>query len=334
MKYSYSRWFGVLRWAISPIIGIITFSAGAQSIAQAALLKNTIYEMDFISDTQQPMLMEKILLPGNHNTLATSMIFHNILETRPATLYMLGDVVALGFSNGKWRKVDAFLDSCKTNGTQVYGLLGNHDVMGQAKKGERNFQKRFPMHIPTGYVTVTDSVAVILLNSNFTKITAINRSNQLKWYRKLLDSLDRDSAIKTIIVTCHHAPYTNSTVVKPSTIVQQDFVLPYLKSSKAKLFITGHSHAFEHFNVSGKNFLVIGGGGGLHQPLSPKPNGPYDLASSYKPMFHYLSIKRGFNKLIVTSIYVTPDFSKLVSGYNFLIDISTNSSSKAALVSH
>lgn len=328
MKYNCSKWFSALRWPIFSIIGVITFSVEAQSVTQPTLLKN-VDEMDFISDTQQPMFMEKSLLPGNHNTLATAMLFHNILEAKPTTLFMLGDVVALGFSNGKWRKVDAFLDSCNINGTKVYGLLGNHDVMGLAKKGERNFQKRFPVHISTGYVTVTDSVAIILLNSNFTKLTEANRNYQLNWYQKALDSLDRDRAIKTIIVTCHHAPYTNSTVVKPSTSVQHGFVLPYLKSSKAKLFITGHCHAFEHFNVNGKDFLVIGGGGGLHQPLNPKTDGPHDLASSYKPMFHYLSIKRGFNTLIVTSIFIKPDFSRLVSGYSFDIDISTKITSKA-----
>lgn len=284
--------------------------------------------MDFISDTQQPMWIEKIRLPENRNTLATSMIFHNILQAKPSTLYMLGDVVALGFSNGKWRKVDAFLDSCKMDGTKVYGLLGNHDVMGRRKKGERNFQKRFPIHVRTGYVTATDSVAVILLNSNFTKLKETDRRTQLNWYQNTLDSLDLDHSIKAIIVTCHHAPYTNSTVVAPSVDVQQYFVLPFIKSRKAKLFITGHSHALEHFNVNGKDFLVIGGGGGLHQPLKPKTNGPHDLAADYKPMFHYISIKRLFNVLTVTSVFVKTDFSGLKAGYGFNIDVSSDTTIK------
>ena len=33
------------------------------------------------------------------------------------------------------------------------------------------------------------------------------------------------------------------------------------------MFVSGHAHAFEHFNISEKNFVVIGGGGGLQQPL-------------------------------------------------------------------
>jgi hypothetical protein len=41
----------------------------------------------------------------------------------------------------------------------------------------------------------------------------------------------------------------------------------YIKSKKAKLFLSGHAHAFEHFEIDGKNFVVIGGGGGLQQPL-------------------------------------------------------------------
>ncbi|MES2848278.1 MAG: metallophosphoesterase [Bacteroidota bacterium] len=271
----------------------------------------------FVSDTQQPMLVEKIWLKPNKNLTATASIFSTILKEKPTSLYMLGDVVGLGSSNRKWKKVDLFLDSCRKSGTAVCGVLGNHEVMGRKKKGEANFQKRFPMNVSTGYVSVTDSVAVVLLNSNFKKLSTSDLKKQNDWYKKTLADLDETDSVKAVIVTCHHAPYTNSTIVGCSNRVQEYFVDDYIKSKKAQLFITGHAHAFEHFKIKGKDFVVIGGGGGLHQPLSCNDKSLTDCALKYKPPFHYLSVKRVDDKLMVTSHSINTDFKNFSASYNF-----------------
>jgi hypothetical protein len=52
------------------------------------------------------------------------------------------------------------------------------------------------------------------------------------------------------------------------------------------LFLSGHCHGFEHYKIGGKDFMVIGGGGGLHQPLKQGEGCLPDLASDYKPLFH------------------------------------------------
>ena len=273
--------------------------------------------IDFISDTQQPMMVEKLFLKANHNIKATGILFSEIIKTNPQKVFMLGDIVSLGYSNHKWKKVDEFLKDCRQENTQVTGLLGNHDVMGRRKKGERNFVKRFPLNVRTGYVSVTDSVAVILLNSNFSTLSVSDKKIQDDWYQKTLEMLDSSEAIKAVIVTCHHAPYSNSKVVGSSTQVQNNFVPAYLKSKKAKLFITGHSHNFEHFEISGKSFLVIGGGGGLHQPLNSSGNSIKDEAINYKPAFHYLSVKRVMNEIQVSSYYLKEDFASFELGYSF-----------------
>ena len=230
---------------------------------------------------------------------------------------MLGDVVGLGYANRKWKKVDLFLDSCRKQGTSVSGVLGNHEVMGRRKKGESNFQKRFPMNVRTGYVSVTDSVAVVLLNSNFNALSATDEIKQQEWYTATLASLDMADSIKSVIVCCHHAPFSNSKIVKCSNKVQEHFVPAYIQSKKAQLFITGHAHAFEHFKVKGKDFLVIGGGGGLHQPLNNSEGSLPDLAVEYKPMFHYLSVKRVADNLLITSHFLKKDFSGFDMGVSF-----------------
>lgn len=273
-------------------------------------------EIVFVSDTQQPLWFEKLYLHANHNIRATGMIFSDILRETPNDVYMLGDITALGYSDSKWAKVDRFLDSCRKKGIHAYGLLGNHDVMGMSEKGELNFQQRFPAHVRTGYLSVVDSIAIILLNSNFQTLTAVAISRQQAWYDSTLKSLDSNVGIKAIIVACHHAPFSNSKVVGSSKPVQEHFVPSYIASGKAVLFITGHSHAFEYFNLRGKDFLVIGGGGGLHQPLDSTDRSLPDLAPGYKPMFHYIKLEIYANRLRVISKSLKDDFSGFNDGWS------------------
>ncbi|MFT3681385.1 MAG: metallophosphoesterase [Ferruginibacter sp.] len=293
------------------LLGFCAVNAQTTNVSQ----ENDIF---FVSDTQQPLVIEKLLLrKSHHNKKATANILAALLEEKPRNIYMLGDVVGLGYANRKWKKVDIFLDSCRKQGTTVCGILGNHEVMARCKKGERNFQKRFPMNVKTGYVSITDSVAVVLLNSNFKKLSAEEKLQQQEWYRSTMTALDTTTAVKAVIVCCHHAPYTNSKVAKCSNKVQEYFVKDYISSKKAQLFITGHAHAFEHFKMNGKDFLVIGGGGGLHQRLKDAGHAPEDLANEYKPMFHYLSVKREGDRLFVMSHYLKDDFSGINAGYTF-----------------
>ncbi len=303
---------------ISPLIALLLLTS---IITKAQVHSQPFAEVpiiDFISDTQQPMLVEKIVLKSTHNIKATSLIFSEIIKNKPQSLYMLGDMVSLGYRNHKWKKVDRFLDSCRKSNTMVCGVLGNHDVMGRRKKGERNFVKRFPENILTGYVSITDSVAIVLLNSNFIKLSMADKNKQNDWYTSTLNALDSNAAIKAIIVTCHHAPYTNSIIVGSNSQVQQKFVIPYINSKKARLFITGHAHGFEHFKIMGKDFLVIGGGGGLHQPLNNSDKRLPDIAQDYKPLFHFLSVSRVEEELFVRSRFLKDDFVTFGTGHSFI----------------
>lgn len=270
----------------------------------------------FTSDTQEPMQVEKILLKPNHNQQATQMIFKDVVAVHPAALFILGDVVSLSCNNKRWAHIDTYMQWCAQAHIPVYATLGNHEVMMNAKKGIKNFESRFPMYDPKGYVEIIDSVAVVLLNSNFSKMTIGEIQAQDNWYGSTIKRLDGDNAIKFIIVGCHHSPYTNSKVVKPSAAVQKHFVPAYIQSKKCVLFLTGHSHNFERFKEQGKYFIVIGGGGGLHQPLYTKEVS-HDTSADYKPMFHYLEVRRMGDSLQITSRKLKPDFSGFDDGLTF-----------------
>lgn len=273
----------------------------------------------FTSDTQEPMWVEKLFLKSDHNLQATKMIFKDIDTLRPSALFILGDVVSLGKSTRAWSNIDRYIKQTNRDSIPVYATLGNHEVMFNAKKGTNNFRARFPTYDPAGFTEVVDSVAVVLLNSNFSTMDESATATQNNWYTKKLAALDADPSVKFIIVGCHHSPYTNSRIVKPSVAVQQNFLPVFFQSKKAVLFVSGHSHNFEHFKVKGKNFLVIGGGGGLHQPLNANNENMHDLAADYKPPFHYLEVRRENDKLNILSRMLKPNFSGFTDGMNFSV---------------
>ncbi len=267
------------------------------------------------------MWVEKIVLKSNNNIQATELAFNDILKKRPSSLFILGDVVTLGYKKKKWSRMDVYLDSCRRAGIHVSALLGNHDVMTRPRKGESQFQRRFPNHNRTGFFHVVDSVAIVFLNSNFSKLSHDDLDAQQIWFKNTLDALDADPAIVITLVACHHAPFTNSKIVGSSQSVQEHFVPAFIKSRKAQLFITGHSHNYEQFKYQGKDFLVIGGGGGLTQPLSNSEKQLYDISRSYKPQFHYLVVQRNQQTLCLTSRYLKDDFSGFEDGLSYSLSV-------------
>jgi UDP-2,3-diacylglucosamine pyrophosphatase LpxH len=290
-----SHWLVIFLWGSSPLL------------AQPATLA-------FVSDTQEPMWVEDLFLRSNRNVEAADLIFKEIVKQTPTQVFILGDVVALGYKEKKWKEMDARLKACRDAGIRVSALLGNHDVMMRAKKGEERFRQRFPDQVRTGFVIVTDSIAVVLLNSNFKKLSTDEAATQQAWLAATLKELDTNASVKLVITTCHHAPFSNSKVVGSSESAQEHFLPAFRQSKKAKLFMTGHSHAFEHFNKEGKDFVVIGGGGGIHQPLR-EGDSLKDLAPAYKPMFHFVTMTRTTRSLLLSSHFLKDDFSGFALGY-------------------
>lgn len=275
----------------------------------------------FASDTQAPMWIESVFLKDRQNRRATGLVFDEIIRTHPLGLFIFGDVVSLGHSDKAWKTVDVYLKNMRDAGIPVYATLGNHELMQKPGKGMANFQRRFPEHKPTGYLQVVDSVAIIMLNSNFGSLTKAQIEKQQQWLKDTLNALDSNKAILAIIMGCHHPPYTNSKLVKSSTPVQEQFVKPFLASRKAKLFITGHSHAFEYFKTGGKDFLIIGGGGGLHHPLNTGKDKLDDQSLMYKPFFHYLTVSIRPHELYVLSHQLREDFTGFEDGFSVKIPL-------------
>ena len=113
---------------------------------------NDSTEIAFASDTQAPMLIEKLVLKSNHNRRATRMLFDGIVHRHPSSLFLLGDVVSLGYSKKLWRPMDKYLDGCQKEGIPVTAALDNHELLARPKKGLSRFQSNFPNFVNTGYM--------------------------------------------------------------------------------------------------------------------------------------------------------------------------------------
>ena len=255
----------------------------------------------FISDCQAPMWIEKVFSKEKGNEASTDSLFADIFRQHPKNLFMLGDHISKGSKEKSWTRVDTFLKHLNKTKTNVYAIPGNHEYMGNSSRGMKQFKKRFPEQWLFGYCVNVDSIAIVLLNSNFKELNEHELLRQLTWYKSAMDSLDSDPATKIMIVCTHHPSETYSSVVKPSQQVEETFVPRFKKSKKSKLFISGHSHNLEYFADSkgDKHFLVIGGGGGIKQPLKSVENLNYHdlLKQSEKPRFFYIVIEKNGNSL-------------------------------------
>jgi len=267
----------------------------------AAVGKVAAQPFAFISDAQGPVKVEALFLKVERNVEAIEILLSDLSRMQHRAVFFLGDMVSFGSSSKTWGRVDRFLADIRKTHIPVYATYGNHEYMTNRFIGQKNFDQRFPDTPDTGYIVVQDSVAVVLFNSNFSKLSKDAQHSQHQWYERSLDSLNRAEDIKFILVCCHHSPYTNSGVVSPEKKVQELYVPAYTNTPKAALFLSGHSHHLEYFDIYRKKFLVIGGGGGLWQELKKESKRDYtDLSDNdRKPRYFYLQIERRGNTLQV-----------------------------------
>jgi 3',5'-cyclic AMP phosphodiesterase CpdA len=264
----------------------------------------------FVSDTQEPLWIETLRLNENDNPHATQKLFSAMArESSAVALFHLGDITAIGTLDGYWRSFDTLRRLIRF---PIYPAFGNHEYFFISSLGKEQVLKRFPFLEPSWYTTRIGTIAVILLNSNFSKLSDGEILAQQQWYADQLLQLENDSTVNAIIVGCHHSPFTNSSIVNADKEVQRQFVEPFKHSAKAKLFISGHAHLYEHFQSDGKDFLVIGGGGGLLQPLNEVKQREWNDISPEKAnrkFFHYVSCEIGEKELKLTAKMLMKDLS-------------------------
>jgi len=297
---------------------ILIFSFPAKSAGEQPPNHNTnTSTVVFLSDTQSPIWFESWLLKRNKNDLAREIIFNDIIKQNPQAVFHLGDLVARGYSSRQWSVIDSFTSKLRILNLPFYPIPGNHEYFLFAAKGIANFEQRFPSACLTGYSIKINKLAIILINSNFSRMSASEISAQQSWYQQKLNDYSQDTTVTSIIVGCHHSPYTNSRIVPPNDKVQRMFLPAFFKNVKCKLFISGHAHAFEHFRQKNKDFIVCGGGGALQHPLlvGDKQRWPDIYSNSSSRMFHYLLLTWNENRMQISLQILNENFTQFEPDY-------------------
>lgn len=281
------------------------------SIVIAQNKKADSVKIAFVSDTQEPTVFERVLLSYNNNSKARELIFSKIIADSPKVVFHLGDLVASGLISS-WEEIDTLVSKIKKQQGYFYPVPGNHEYIPFSEMSVASYYKRFGVISGLCYSTRINQLGVILVNSNFDELSKKEKDFLLKKYSKIFTLYENDENIKQIIVACHHSPFTNSKIVTPSRDVQKYLLPEFFKSKKTVLFLSGHAHAFEQFKMYGKDFLVIGGGGGIQQPLYLNDDIIFkDLYSQTeeKRMFHFLEISVTDKKVNVRLNMLNENFS-------------------------
>jgi hypothetical protein len=234
------------------------------------------------------------------NDAERERVVRAIADERPAFLMIVGDLVFGGAWDGEWTRFDALATPLREAGVPVIAALGNHEYWG-GRSGEPRFFARFPgLHGQRWYVRAWGPLRLVVLSSNEDEMCRREWRAQKRWYEQTLADLDRDPAVRGVLVLMHHPPYTNSTVTSDERHVQRDFVPAFLAARKTLALMTGHVHSYERFERQGKAFIVSGGGGGPRARLlsGAKRRHPDDLYDG-PPLrdFNYVRIKVGADGL-------------------------------------
>ncbi|MBM4179223.1 MAG: hypothetical protein FJ211_07830 [Ignavibacteria bacterium] len=229
-------------------------------------------------------------------------VVKNAITKKPDALLLLGDHVFWSSSKGDWEFFDEIMQPVHQAGIPVFPLFGNHEYLGNTEVGMQNVQSRFTAARTTWYRWDADSVAYLMLNSNWHDIGQDSTALQHAWFAEQLQKCDDDVTIRVIVVSSHHPPFTNSSVVHDDQRTRDEFVPLFMKTAKGRLWLSGHCHALEFFERNGKKFVVSGGGGGPRQKLFTGTAARYEdqlSGPAIRPL-HSLLLQRNGDSMIVT----------------------------------
>ncbi len=236
---------------------------------------------------------------GAHQAVVAVM-----MQQQPDAVVVLGDMVFDGADDDDWAFFDRLMQPVAKARVPVFPIYGNHEYLRSSRAAETNVRTRFPDMRSTWYSVVMDSIAFVMINTNFTRITDSMLVHQKRWYDSTLQAFDADSSVRCIVVCGHHPPFTNSMNVSDDHDVQRDYVPTFLRANKSRLWLSGHSHAFEHFRKQGRDFIVSGGGGAPRHSLMADDElrhehlGPLRRVRTKSP-FHHLVLVRCAERLSV-----------------------------------
>ncbi|OGP73351.1 MAG: hypothetical protein A2W09_06550, partial [Deltaproteobacteria bacterium RBG_16_50_11] len=223
----------------------------------------------FVGDTQSTSHWE---FWRERNDKERKLIIDEITRREPAFVLHLGDLTTRGSSKKHWQEFDELHREFRRKKIPYIPTMGNHEFYGNDQEALHHYFRRFPhLEHRRWYSFTWKNIAILMVDSNFSKMTEAQIDQQSQWYLRELENFERDEEIDFILVCFHEPPFTNSRVVKPNKASETHFADPFLRFQKTRILFNGHCHSYERFQVGSKFFVVSGGGGGPRHKVSIDP---------------------------------------------------------------
>ncbi len=250
------------------------FSAPGQAAGPEKLPSEGPFTFAVVGDSRPGGIFS---LFGRTNVNETrQVIIDKIAASNPAFVVNTGDLVKQGSDKKAWREFEVQNKIFKDKNILYCPILGNHDYSGNQLEALANYFECFPNVGKQLWYTLTyANCALVMLDSNFNKLSEEKIASQNKWLEETLARYQADSRISYVIAFFHNPPFTNSTIHKPDKLVQEYFVPRLEACPKVKFAFSGHVHTYERFRVNGINYIVTGGGGSPLDKLPPPGKSRY-----------------------------------------------------------
>jgi predicted phosphodiesterase len=220
-----------------------------------------------IGDLQRTLFVERIC-GREQNDRERLHVLNQAAEGKADAYWFLGDLVDVGGLSSSWKVFDQVSRAIFQQSAPKNAIFGNHDYWGLPSAVRREMKTRFQNLAHQNFgESRYGSLAVLYLDSNQPMLSVQQWNKQRQWFQDRLEQLENDSTIRDVLVFSHHPPFTNSRRYRGKIDFQQSWVPAFQKQSKTRAWISGHVHAYEHFDVGQKKFLVMGSSGGPRAPL-------------------------------------------------------------------
>ena len=239
------------------------------------------------------------------------LIIDKIVESNPAFLVNTGDLILKSAEKEDWQEFKKLNQVFKDRKIPYYPVLGNHDYRGNQAAAMADYFDYFPVLNEQLWYTLTyTNCGLIMLDSNFTKLSKEDIARQNKWLEYTLSKYRDDSNISFVLVFFHHPPFTNSRYNQPDKQAQANFVPLLNKFSKVKFVFNGHTHSYERFRIKAINYVVTGGGGAPLVALLPagksRYKDEYDTTGKKPRGTHFCLVTVGLDYIELKTLHIDP----------------------------
>lgn len=225
-----------------------------------------------------------------HATAQRLEVSKRLVAEAPDFIVSTGDLVRCGALVSEWERFDQENAGLREKGIAYFPALGNHDYLGDPKQALSNFFGHFPaLSGRKWYDLRYRGLLLLVLDSNVDQLAPYERELEAKWLDEQLDRAEKDDAVKWIVLSSHHTPYTNAVLFSDSRWVQVTFLNRARRAKKFRAYIAGHVHSYERFRLDGIDFVVSGGGGAPLNDVAGK-NGPHPDLYDGPRLFHYIKV--------------------------------------------